>query len=527
MDTFASKNAYTCLFESNRHIHDSYIEEEPIIKRRFEVIFDQSNEQLYSPLDTSYSGMSLYATAIFRQGGAISLNNEPLHLMLDKLAGPGQVLFLGVALFRGYEQCDLEAIDAFMKRGGGVLVIVEHDDFMGNATFQNMLTGKYGITALPETNTTTQDVLEPHWTWCDVPDWGLNRVQFYMPAPLISTNPAAKPFAHVIEPDIEENSIVAYRILDCDTRMIVMGDAEILWNGDSHLGFNIGENQFFLEKITTELAGVPHLTEPWDQPSIISASDVARRKVLFVRDGYSIVPDNATLGMGRLIEKLAQDDFSIDIAYINEVQIESYQVIFVINPMKKLAEDSIEALGRAKRIVVAVDGQSNLFANPNFINLFKIVLDKDINYKTFLPANDILSSQQIEFEDAFIAGTNPKNHLMAGVLFFDDTTLTLFRSCLIAIKGEENSVTTFAKTVQDSRKFRSITPYQEGDIEISPFFEENNQFGTGIFPVLVESGNILAMANLSMLSDYILNSNAGDRLYNIIVQKCHSFVACP
>ncbi len=89
---------------------------------RFEVFFDQSYAQVYAPFDTSFTGFSELALLIREQGGVVSLNSQPLHRLLPHVRTRRTVLVLGVAMFQRYAPADLAAIQAFLRRGGAVLV---------------------------------------------------------------------------------------------------------------------------------------------------------------------------------------------------------------------------------------------------------------------------------------------------------------------------------------------------------------------------------------------------------------------
>ncbi len=77
---------------------------------RFAVYFDQSYEQVYSPFNTSFTGMSEFAKFIIRQGGFVSSNSEPLRDFLPAISQPGNVIVLGVAMLQRYSDDDIEAI---------------------------------------------------------------------------------------------------------------------------------------------------------------------------------------------------------------------------------------------------------------------------------------------------------------------------------------------------------------------------------------------------------------------------------
>ena len=111
----------------------------------FKIVFDLSKEQIYSPFDSHFAGMSQLTEALRKEGAEVSVNFRDLRTLTQQFKGPGHILVLGPALERKYAPEDLEAIYSFRRSGGGVLVIAEHDNFFRHADMHNALTEAWGI----------------------------------------------------------------------------------------------------------------------------------------------------------------------------------------------------------------------------------------------------------------------------------------------------------------------------------------------------------------------------------------------
>ncbi|MBP7654001.1 hypothetical protein KA977_11300, partial [Candidatus Dependentiae bacterium] len=157
----------------------------PHIAPLFYIVFDQSQEQVYSPFETGYSGMSQLTVSLKKIGASVSINSLPLEKFLENYSGKGKILVLGVAVNRRYRQAEITALENFIKSGGSILVIVEHEDFFGNITFQNDFIKKFGITALSLTSLAEgNNFRTQQWVFCSSKIWNSENVELYYPAPL-------------------------------------------------------------------------------------------------------------------------------------------------------------------------------------------------------------------------------------------------------------------------------------------------------------------------------------------------------
>lgn len=378
-------------------------------KRRFEVIFDQSNEQVYTPFDTHFTGMSIWSLLIQEQGGDLSLNSAPLAHFLESLEGPHQVLVLGVALERRYPPEDIEAVDRFLKRGGGVLVLVEHDNLMENASFQNELLARYGIVAHYGHNETLKPSRMSIWTWAEAPEWGYEEVQFFFPAPLIiDQDGVMAPFLTISEPLDPELPVIGARARPkSGLNLMVLGDAEMVWNAHPPIGMTIGENPPFMARVITTLAQVDYWPEGGGRnfPSLIQPDEKSvdgklKPRALFLRDGDAQIPDSRQHGFKALYQFLKNKGYQVDIAHYSEVKERVYSLVFSLSPLSQF-ELPETWLQRHDRVVVASDGQSDFFNSiPEMHDLLSGFYPEE-KIPTFeTPANSLLKGVGLRFDSS-------------------------------------------------------------------------------------------------------------------------------
>lgn len=504
-------------------------------RRLFEVIFDQSNEQVYSPFDIGFTGMSYWTQAIQLQGGDVSLNSAPLALFLDTLAGPHQVLVLGVALNRHYPSDDLDAVERFLRRGGGVLVLVEHDNVMGNATFQNALLERFGLRAYYGSNETLKESVMPIWTWATAPAWQLDAVQFFFPAPLILQEGPMEPLLSIIEPVNPELPIIGARARPSSgLNMIVLGDAEMVWNGHPPIGLTIGDNMAFMSRVMTSLAQVNYRPAGTpEQPSLIHPSMADQRRALFLRDGHAQIPDNRTLGVNNLYRFLAKNGYVTDIAYYNEVLQETYALVFSLNPLTEIAVPD-DWLARQGRVIVATDGQSDyLNSDPGVKPLVGHLFAEDISEPWPIPANALLEPVGLQFDPVtlvdthfgahglvvrLVSGDGKERHLVrpAAVRIIppgvatapaapEFATAAAERSSPAASTGQTETAIAQAADIlacaEGAWPNPGLTPLITDDVPKAIFEPPESFSHTACYPVVVASGNRVAVGSISLFQD--------------------------
>ncbi len=496
---------------------------------RFSVYFDQSYEQVYSPLNTSFTGLSEFARFIMRQGGFVSINSKPLRDFLPTISKPGNVIVLGVAMLQRYSNEDIEAVRRFAEKGGGVLIFVEHDNAAGNAEFQNQIIEKYGVVADFSSNRTRLPSLSEFWTWVKVPEWEIERSQFFMPAPLkIEEEDSFQLIGEISEPADESKAIVvAGKKINEYVNFIVMGDAEMVWNGKPFMGIKTGDNQQLMEKAVVSLAGVDYSDEPLLPESRVDRKILSRGedRVLFVRDGYSLVPREEDCPLFELTARLTKKNYLIDVAYVDEISIEDYSLVFVFNPLVEIDNSSLEKLKKARRMVVLVDGQTDFFeAEPRALKAIEDVIGRAFSHSTKIPGNSLIYGEGMQFNSSTLVGSGEENNFLFTTGFFTESnkTVTLNRATTIEIqeglKEPDEIKIVMRSDSKASWRMKSLTPLIEAGEPLNHFAPpEDLKSREAGYPVVVKTDRIIAMADVNLLFNSTARTAAGPELIRMII----------
>jgi len=114
----------------------------------YELIYNENNNVTWMIWDTGYCGFSEAARILRERGVHVSSNTEPLNLTISRIPASHiskKIIFLNVAKFEKYPEKEIEALLWFVKAGGKLLVIGEHDNFFETSTLQNPLLEQFGM----------------------------------------------------------------------------------------------------------------------------------------------------------------------------------------------------------------------------------------------------------------------------------------------------------------------------------------------------------------------------------------------
>lgn len=473
---------------------------------RFQVVFDQSKEQVYSPFETTFTGMSEVSTEIMRQGGRVILNNEPLSRVLAS-KGSRCVLILGVAMFKKYTPEDISAIESFMTRGGGVFVMVEHDNLMNNGDFQNALTRRFGIEALPmSAHAKTENPHERFWTWCNVLNDKRKRVQLYLPAPLKISSQDVEIVAEIATPREPSQATVAVKNYK-KGRFFVLADAEIAWNGDLFMGINVKDNmRFYIEKLT-DLAGVEYLEKPAIAPSVINTVSDDSDKVLILRDGFSLTPLNSSQLSKNITAYFKKKSIVVDVAFSHEVNHAAYAYVIWINPLEKTPH--IEGLSSIRKLILVSDGQSDIFGvTPKAKEMMQSIVG-DVIRQYPSPINELAQLNGFSFNEVTVVtnGAGTENHFKVSTQGQPKQNLVTYRASSISMDKtmplEWKTYLTAEKGAWDSG---CITPQQNLKEPVMPFQRPDNLESLKTPVIIAGTSKVLAISDVEL----ILDNSPGD-----------------
>lgn len=352
------------------------------------LIYDQSHNNVWGLWDHGYCGYSHIALLLKQYGIPASVNLKKIDECISSLPATGyqnSILMLSVAKYQQFDNREIDAICNFVKNGGLLFVIAEHDNMYDSATFLNAVTKKIGITvnsdAAGRDNENAQ-FLDDLNNRAYSKKFKLHNVVHMLSASLSGTSSSFE----VLLCDDETDSVIAAGCTYGKGKMIVLADSEMLWNGDGKVGIGAGDNEaFFTHCIEWLLEKRLSHTVKYTAP--IPCFDAENSCVYINRS-----PSGLQYFMNALKEKipsLAHDE-SINIIVIPKADCtlnSNIRNIIFIEPHQKLLSGSVWgkrllALGALNTKAYLFLGDSNLEILPCFItdgdqNFFDVVIPRN------------------------------------------------------------------------------------------------------------------------------------------------------
>ena len=318
------------------------------------VVFDHSLEQVSSPFDTSFEGMSELTRLLREHGASVVPNWSELERVLPRMGGAGHVLVLGVPWGRRYSSAALAAIDRYLHAGGGVLVLTEHDDLYGQASVQNALTERYGIRTLPaRAESVERGPKSADGRWARVRftgGEGPSGARLYWPAPLAVSEPA-RALLELDTPANDERRVVGAVREVGRGKLIVLADLEVLWNMGASAGMQLADNRALARHLFGMLA--QRELSPRPRPPSAAAAKQARCAQIS-SDGGALHPGNAGAALASFIAQLAEAGYEVVVSDV----VTACELAVVIAPLAPLARAG-DVL-RAERLILVSDGGTDL-----------------------------------------------------------------------------------------------------------------------------------------------------------------------
>ncbi|MCX8123442.1 MAG: hypothetical protein N3F66_04680 [Spirochaetes bacterium] len=350
-----------------------------------QLIYDQSHNNVWGLWDHGYCGYSHIALLLKRYGIPASVNLKKIDECISSLPATGyqkSILMLSVAKYQRFDSREIDAICNFVNSGGLLFVIAEHDNIYDSATYLNAVTQKIGITVKSDAagkdneNITSLDGLN-HRAYSK--KFKLKNVLHMLSASLLGNNDSFD----VLLRDDETDAVIAAGCRYGKGKMLVLGDSEMLWNGDSKVGISAGDNEnFFLRCIEWLLE--KRLSQTVKYTAHAPCFDVFNSCV-----GIDSSPSGVQHFITKLTEKIPSvaNDTSINIIVIPKSDCtlnSTKRNIIFIEPYQKLLPASVWGkrllgLGALNPPFYSFLGDSNLEILPCFVtdgdqNFFDVVI---------------------------------------------------------------------------------------------------------------------------------------------------------
>lgn len=223
-----------------------------------EVLYDESHGNAWSVRDTGFYGYSGFAKILVDHGIPVSRVCLPLDRTLKEYAGNAarKVLVLNVAKFGKYGPDELAAVEVFVRMGGALLCIGEHENIYGSSDFQNPMLRQFGMEfmndfagdIIPGEKFEGSNLTILNQKAVSVP-FDLGNVCHLLSAP-VSNLTGNSGYAELLHGYRKGKTVIIGAGLNYGKgRVAAVGDSELFWNGDGRIGIDAGDNRLFLERL--------------------------------------------------------------------------------------------------------------------------------------------------------------------------------------------------------------------------------------------------------------------------------------
>lgn len=481
-----------------------------------DVIFDMSMDPVVTPFEVAFEGMSRLLDLLRRHGASVSSNVLPLESVLGAWGGSGRILVLGMPWKTRYSPAALDAIDAFMRAGGGVLVITEHDNVYRHADAQNELTRRYGIETMfgqavevPRAG----DPVQGAWPFVAVPAWGIARARFLLPAPL-AVRPPAKALAELSTPLRSEWATVMAEAAVGQGRLLVVADSEWLWNMTREFGLRGDDNEKLALRAFGELAGRagPLAVVPDLHAAAPLRGDLgnATRCVAFESEGNAFVPEDAPNGLMTLVRGLRAAGFAIRRA--TDRGAEGCEAGLLILPLRPLGEAATRL--QARRLILVTDGDSDVIGDAGSLwRRLPIRYDEYAGSGAERPLDALARALGLRIPRVTLIDENDTTRVTA--LLSSGRSVVLHRAGTLAWQGDAfRGLVAAAPGTRMSDDLFPVTRSVNGKTE----FPRRRALPASDAPlwVVAQSQKVFAVADVELVTDQFLATDAGKELLKLL-----------
>ena len=285
------------------------------------LFFDAYRQTSWLLSDTGLLGLSSLRKIIIDSGLRPIRFKAPLDRVIPEL-DRGDILFLSVVKYGKYSSSELKAVKSFVRRGGRVLVIGEHENmYQSSSVMQNPLVSNFGF------RFNHDSIIVGDSSWIKVGSDVLNcRGAIFYCSPTIQV---IGPKARIIS-----NRHPVIGVYRSQGRVMVVGDSEFYHNGQGRrFGMGHGNNAAMSKAIIKWLAAGPiRDSSVRYQPRnfFVSTQKAANATVLHVYlGGYGGFPDHELDGYALFLEELERFGFQVRLQWNLKAIPRKAKVIFL------------------------------------------------------------------------------------------------------------------------------------------------------------------------------------------------------
>lgn len=216
------------------------------------IVFDVSRSQPFFPHDAGFAGSSVFARMLHDAGYTVSVNSRRLDVLLDEDKRPN-LLVMPPTVFQYHTESEVEAVLQYVKSGGNLLLVTEHENFFGNAKNANRFLRETGVEVLADRMERygVKHFAEKYRYRANTGFTRKDSVIFYFPA-LIRLKDSTQAVAKTAD-----GLVLASKTPLGAGNITVWADFEIIWNMTPTTGIRYGDNKTFVMETFRRLAGTP------------------------------------------------------------------------------------------------------------------------------------------------------------------------------------------------------------------------------------------------------------------------------
>lgn len=283
----------------------------PLSQIGYELIYDEGHGNVWGIWDTGFYGYSEFARTIKQQKILVSLNAEKLELLLGQIPEADlfqKILVLNVAKYKSYTNEEISSVESFVKKGGKLIIIGEHDNMYGVSDFQNAIASRFGL--FFNHNSVGNPYISERRSQSDV--FNLKNVFDQLSASIRYSSKDATVLLFINENNRKVPTCVGVKV--GKGKVVALGDSELFWNGDGKVGINRGENKQFLLHLISWITDQKIEQNTYETKTIFLTNkkpSVKPKKMFIDTSSFGRDIDNSRSGLNSFAHFFQQNGFDV------------------------------------------------------------------------------------------------------------------------------------------------------------------------------------------------------------------------
>ncbi len=271
-----------------------------------EALYDESHNNPWGIRDTGFYGYSGFARTLMDHGVTVTRISGSLERAVMTHAGSaaGKVLVLTVAKFSTYTPEERAAAELFVRNGGSLLCIGEHENIYGSSDFQNQILRQFGMEfnndfvgeIIPEEKLEKSDLSVLNQRGVSEV-LGLRNIHHLLSASIKTL----RDDSDTVELLRGDGKTIGAGRRHHKGRVAAVGDSELFWNGDGAIGIGSGDNGLFLIRLFQWLLDGRLEPAPGKTRCVFPKSGAKTGMRVFIdTSSYGLRPDGSPDGLDAL-----------------------------------------------------------------------------------------------------------------------------------------------------------------------------------------------------------------------------------